>query len=766
VLTTEETNGNGIEVGEPKIYDDASLRMMLDATRAKLAGMSGLDQGSLIAGLGNVSGATISQTQIGFQAGPPTPASIATTNTGPTSSTTTNGNLPAQNTTVAGTTTIATQPTTQTVTTSNGATTTPPTVPAGLAFTPPASVSPSSLDLLNEQMQLSYEMTSLQLLLEGALSDRFVASQRFVKPRVTLGFPISLRAPSAYRDAVAVVEVEVESISKTLANEPPSITALLPREKTYNVAAMTDRTTSIGAGALIGMIGVSGSFVQGHKTLYLVEDQDTVALQRPSDPRKPNAASFLWEFHPVLGQHFVRSGMKQTFVQIAMPTLSSVDCFGRIRVRTYWRHFDQREGTTGAVIAESVLASTRTFPIPRFDLAPRVNDIKYTDLGDGTVLVSVSGNFLAGTYVQLGPTRYDPGKNLVVEDTGLRFVAPVAGLARWTGHVIARSGAQSDLLVPIAQQPLAPLDIASCQADTQPSASLPAVPAAHDSFGIASVQVVPLDETNSIVRVAITTSMLAQFDGELLLTIGGKVFGLKDATVKRERDPHGPVISAVVPTALLTSNLNVRVFRPFWSDMDGSGNHFYDSEARLADFDLDSAAEHLVLISVSANGDAQYVLYGNALTQAKILAPNPGAVFAPVDAVNQGRIRLLTITKGALDTSKKIVLQKADGQRPLVLDIPDPKAPPAKATVDSPVVLNTDELDVSVEHAADIVSVKLDKTTLTWRLVDDSTIHLVGLKAAGVTAEQKSRELTIQYKNGAKTTVKFEVVAARISVKP
>src|ERR1035438_637243 len=53
-LSTEENNGNGIEVGAPKIYDDASLRMMLDATRAKLATMSGLDQSSLISSLGNV----------------------------------------------------------------------------------------------------------------------------------------------------------------------------------------------------------------------------------------------------------------------------------------------------------------------------------------------------------------------------------------------------------------------------------------------------------------------------------------------------------------------------------------------------------------------------------------------------------------------------------------------------------------------------------------------------------------------------------------
>jgi hypothetical protein len=777
LLAAEEAGGDGIEVGEPKVYDDASLRMMLDATRAKLAGMTGLDQGSLISGLGNVSGATISQTQLGVQASGPALPGVVTTNTGPTSSTTTNANLPSGNTTLPGAVTVATQPTTQSVLTPNAPSTAPPTAPAGLAFTPAASVSPSSLDILNEQMQLSYEMASLQLLLEGALSDRFVASQRFVKPRVTLGFPISLRAPTAFRDDVAVVEVEVESVSQTLSNEPPAITALLPREKTYNVAAMTDRTTSIGGGAVIGMVGAGGSFIHARKTLYLVQDQDTVALQRPTDPKNPNVASFLWEFHPVLGEHFVRTGLKQTYVQLALPILSGVDCFGRIKIRTYWRRFDQKNGTTGGVIPESVLASRRTFPIPRFDLTPGVGGVALEDLGDGTVLVSVKGSYLAGTYVQLGPTRYDAGRNLIAEDTGLRFVAPVAALARWTGHVVARSGAQADLLAPLAQQPLPALNMAGCQSPPlvslcptcgTPSPGPVTAPSCPQAFTITSVTAPPLDETNTTLRVEISTAMLPKFDQELLLEIGGKVFGLLDSPVKRQPrlNNSDPIImTVVVPTALLLSNPRVRVFRPFWSDMDGEGLHCYDDKYYLKDFGQDSAADRLVLVSVAANGDAVYILYGNGLDRARVLVPTSGATLAPVNNVDQGRIRLLTITKSALATAKKVVLQKLDGQRPVVLDIPEAKLAPPKVSVDSLVVQNTDQLDVSAEHAADIDSVMMDDKKLQWRPVDDSTIRLVNLKADGVTNEQKSREITIRYKSGGKAALKFEVVAARIGVK-
>jgi len=768
VLADEETKGNGIEVGSPKVYDDASLRMMLDATRAKLAGMTGLDQTSLISRLGSASGATISQTQFGLQVSGPAVPGLQTTTTGPTTQTTTNTDLP-QGATVPGTVTVQNAPSTTSVATTAAPSSSPPTVPAGTTFTPPSSLSPSSLDVLNEQMQLSYELTNLQLLLEGALSDRFVASQRFVKPRVTLGFPISLRTPAAFEDAVAVVEVEVESIKQTLSDERPAITALLPREKTYNVAAMTDRMTSIGGGVVMGVVGLGGSFIHGRKTLYLVQDQDTVALQRPSDLTRPNTLSFLWEFRPVLGQHFVRGGMKQTFVQIAMPVLDGVDCYGKIKIRTYWRRFGHKEGTTGPVIPESVLVSTCTFPIPRFDLTPSVGDVALEDLGDGTVLVRVTGTYLGGTYVQLGPTRYDAGRNLIAEDTGLKFVAPVTALARWTGHVVARSGAQTELLAPLAQKRRPALNTEQCMAGPCFKSPEPLPDVKPESpcnpFKIRSVDPTPLNEADTSLHINIEAPGTGNFDREFMLFIGSKVFGLGDAPVKRERSGSNLVVTAVVPTSLLVANPNVRVFRPFWSDVSGNGKQYCDDSHDVPDFGQDSAKERLVLVSVAANGDATYILYGNGLDQAKVLIPSSGTAFTPIDSLPQGRIRLLTITKAALATTKKIVLQKVDKQGPLLLDVPDAKSALPKASVDSPVVQNTDELDVQADRARDITAVTMDDKKLKWKPVDDSTIRLVNLKADGVTDEQKSREVTIQYNNGTSASVKFEVVAARIGVK-
>ena len=51
-------------------------------------------------------------------------------------------------------------------------------------------------------------------------------------------------------------------------SEPPAITALLPQEKTYNVAAVTDKQVSIGAGVAMAVFrGASRSSTAGVPTM-------------------------------------------------------------------------------------------------------------------------------------------------------------------------------------------------------------------------------------------------------------------------------------------------------------------------------------------------------------------------------------------------------------------------------------------------------------------------------------------------------------------
>jgi hypothetical protein len=710
-------------------------------------------------------------------------------------------------------------------------------VPSGLALTPQTGFSVSSLDILNEEMQLTYEIANLELLLEGALSDRFIRNQRIVKPRATIGFPISLAPQPRFKNAVAVVEVDVENIKETLSDEPPAITALLPQEKTYNVAALTDRTRSIGAGVVIGTVGGSGSFFSAHRTFYLVQDQDTIAIQRPSTNEK---VSFAWQFRPVLGRKFVRGGLKHTFVQLAFPTLNQ-DCVGTIHIRTYWRHFDQGNGLAEEVISGSVFEHQELFPVPKYDLTPFIEGVTFQDLGDGTVLVNVQGrqSFLAGTYVQLGPIRYDTSSGLRMEETGLTFTTPAAALARWTGHVISRDGNSAELLDVSIQKRLPKLNQLSCIKNNPSSGETSKVQirnarvstdgksvdiemqkdsgidrpahtslvdkASQSTLDLASTAVTGMDTENPVLHAEIipgpasnctngsititkmaTTSALnendtlvgvelalngvneKQFNGEILLEIGHRVFGLSDTTASR--DFKNGTITAVVPTSLLIAGQRLRVFRPFYTSPEGSlktddPNTCFNKFSDLG-VGLDSAVERVVLIEVDKDGNAKYLLYGNDLAKAEVVPKGKGDL-KPVGSLPEDKVRLLIVSKENLATIKKLVLQKGGNQRPLVLDLPQPESKPQsppKVTIDSPVIQNTDELDVSVEKVDDLNSVKMGEKELK-KIKGKGSIRLINLRADGVTSEQKSQELTFEYKDKTKVTVKLEVVAARVGVK-
>jgi hypothetical protein len=223
---------------------------------------------------------------------------------------------------------------------------------------------------------------------------------------------------------------------------------LLPREKTYNVASITDNSVSIGAGVVTQVIGISGSFLHARKTYYLVQDQDTVALTfRPNDA---NRVGFLWEFRPVLGAKLLHEGLKQTFVQIAVPSSWSADSFGTVHVRTYWRDYDSRKNLVKEVRAGS-LTAVKDYPIPNLpiDQSPKVFDTaSLEDLGNGQMLVNFYGRFLGGTYVRVGPNLLRDGSpSFSFEYQRIRFVATIADLATKGAFLVARDGTETTLLL-------------------------------------------------------------------------------------------------------------------------------------------------------------------------------------------------------------------------------------------------------------------------------------------------------------------------------
>src|SRR5262249_38061270 len=155
-------------------------------------------------------------------------------------------------------------------------------------------------------------IANLRLLLEGSLSDRFLGAGRAAKRRVTIGFPISIETPAviAGRDAVAEVQVTVTTATDALkyddkhkyghapasfkdqdsctpAEEPeaPGVVAILPRERSYNTAHITDNQKSFAGAAVASILSLGVSWTGRTKTFYLLQDLDTVALERPADAR-------------------------------------------------------------------------------------------------------------------------------------------------------------------------------------------------------------------------------------------------------------------------------------------------------------------------------------------------------------------------------------------------------------------------------------------------------------------------------------------------
>jgi hypothetical protein len=500
----EQQSGNGIFVDDPKVYDDSSLQLMLNAARARLAAIQAIDQTGLLNRIGNVTGASLSQSSLGVSImGPPIPQSVVTEN-GATGSTTTNAN---------GTSTTSTLPVQNTVTTNPALTATAPAAPANGGVTLPSTNGISALDALNEQMQLTYEIANLQLLLEGSLNDRFVKGQRFIKPRATLGFPITITPQARYKNAVAVVEVEAENPAINFnPDDRPAVTALLPREKTYNVAALTDHMTSIGGGLVTQVVSGGFSLLRGRKSYYIVQDQDTLAVMQPgSDARK---TAFSWQFRPVLGQSYVRSGLKQTFVQLSVPLKAASGCFGKIKVRTYWRRIDRKTGVLKEVIPESI-SSQKIQPIPVFDLAPIIEkDVDYDDLGAGQIRVTITGKFLSGTYIRVGNNYYREGSpGFTSELTQIRFVASAAEVAKYKAFIVSRDGTETRVIDAGDPEFRAGLPLTCSPADAPPDTSY--------GFGLSAARPDQTVSPGETARFTVTVATASGFSSPIVLTQSG-----------------------------------------------------------------------------------------------------------------------------------------------------------------------------------------------------------------------------------------------------
>jgi hypothetical protein len=505
------TKDNGIKIEQPKVYDVYTLRQMLAQTASQLSALSGFNPASITAAFTNLQGVTSSTSFFNAQVtANPTPSIVSTVgnpNTGIVTTTPASGNsytsttatcptgylptigsgnavtctaatgstspvtiatttTPAGNSTPsAGAQTVVTQNplTQQTVTTTPSVTAAVPTAPASTAFAAPTNTGESASDLLIDQVQFNAQITSLQLALQGALSDQYLTRQgkaTGTRQQTTLGFNISIDPHQRYKHAVA--EVKIWVYQEQGGDNAIKVVNLLPAAKTYNVAKITSSQKAFGAGVAISVVNVGAAGGKSKNRLYLAKDTDTVALLYTADKRanprkswpygatpvgrspqehvadvareieawqsvgdacaddpgpalslahveKPvNPLVFGWQFRPVLGASYVQGGQRQVFAQLALPAALGQQYSPLVFIQTRWREYDAKNQVVGAVYKGSCSIIRDTDPIQVINPL-EVKKVAIDDMGSGVLKVTANGEFLSqGFSVMNGPAFISP----------------------------------------------------------------------------------------------------------------------------------------------------------------------------------------------------------------------------------------------------------------------------------------------------------------------------------------------------------------------
>jgi hypothetical protein len=684
---------NGIVVSGVKQYSDAALQSMLDASRQKLMSLQMLDPAAIGAHIGTVTGAN--QSVSGFAlnvSGPSVPGVVTTANSGGTSTSVQNGTsssqtgsgvvttLSAQNgssgpasssqlvitspSSTSGSTgsaaTNVTGPSTAVVTTQAPASPTIPTASTSSPYTAPSGISVSAADVLQEQMQLNADIAGYALLLDGAIDDHVMVvpeddpnnpGQTFDATvplqRITLGIPVDIRNSGKYPDAIAEVRLSVETdpTAATLQTRP-GITALLPTQKTYNVASIVDHSLSLGGGVVTGIASVGVSWLWGHHTYNIVKDQDTVAFTLPDEAGAPRTQGLGWQFRPVLGRHRVEEGPRQVFVQLAFPTMSTPPSvspsLGMVSVTTAWKKVDKK---TGAISDTDIPGSTSTYTAPfvvrQYDLSPKPGMPEWSDNGDGTMTVMVPGPFFPGVSVLVGPNVFSDGTlGFLRTPASLQFTIANIDAATKRPRVMDRSGAATEILIPGT-------DDSSSRRNQQ-------------CFTLDVSKVTPLSSTQTLVDVKVNIKDDSQCGGtaavpsvkttDLVAVIGTKVFGTRDAPLAART---ADTLSVLVPTDLLRANREITV-KQLFAGAAFSNRVIVDTTSVLP------SATQAVALGTSAKG-TQFAVLGSGLEG--LTAVNP--TDATVD-VQSGTAAIVTIPNNEITGLKQMVLKDKTGTLLLV----------------------------------------------------------------------------------------------------
>jgi hypothetical protein len=737
-----QVTARGILVGAPKIYDDYYLQMLLTSLKNNLANLQVVDQATLLSHIGNTQGGDLRQIGVAASAGGPQTPQVSTFALAPGVPAFMVPSVPSGATTPA--TATATASTPGTTTTQNSIVPTAPTPPAPSLSMP--TFGQSSLDTLNESLQLSAEIMNVQLMLDGALTDRLQRSDGRPRSTYSIGFPVTVDSATAadkkHENEVAEIRVDV-CPAAMLASDPPSIVTLLPKERTYNVASLVDKSFLGSVSAILGgAFNVGASFLWGHKTFYLVQQQETVAYQDASrricgkdkDDKEVPAASFSWQVRPVLGKKYVRPGMSQEFVQVSFPqnlTEGKEVTIGGVWITVGWRKTTDKGNLMSETLEDP--SDAVYFNLPQYKTKPAEQKVSVSDIGQGNVAVRVQGTFLPGVLVRIGSNVIVPV--LSSKNDALTFSASAQDLVRADGAMLVSRGSEETPLL----QDAAPRD---------PSIPPVAVRIKKDEVTITPYSdtqakiVLPYDKPTGLVLDShiqgdFSTSFNDPANNPWVVTIGDKVFGLRDNPFLENENS---AIQLIAPNDLIAANRRIELRQLLWA------NQYFRDDYILNDHKFPLGGISISKISTILSGDrTELSITGSGLENAIVRYPpcpdcmeHIGATFATITSPKPPDPPAPAVAKGSKPPDdknpwkdlKQVVLCRAEEKSatkcdahylPVVLDIPkdDGSAKPAPFKVEVPVLLTAKQIKISGDQVAKVAQVEFEKTQLNFQLSDD-----------------------------------------------
>jgi hypothetical protein len=766
--------GNGIFVGQTKLYDERSLALMFNSLQSKL-NRDFFDPTSIAANIGKFQGARLDASSFGFNlTTTPIPGITTETNTG--GSTEFN-----QKVTQAAVAAGAAQGQPGSETTNNAKTsdsaketvTQPAVTPAAaalpgqtsaFAFQPPFGLAPQTL--LAQQIELTHALDNVRLMLEGSITDRVITepvtmpgaapgtTATFARSRAVVGFEINLDSPKRYENAVAEVEITIIT-QQPVGGTPPSVVSVLPRENNYNVATVTKNARQFGFGVAVQPINLGISSQTQKETLYLVQDLDTVSFERsqPWNAASPPAGSitFGWQFRPVLGQKVVKAGPRQVFATLALPSTDFNNFVGRVETRTYWRKYDSKKKTVGDYIEGSdTYRQLNDLKVPGVlmmasePLQPEAVSLDWMDTGQGNILVTSRGShYLPGMGIILGNLLIDSvEKGLVLQsDKSFRWLVSGQRLALVGDALLAgRFGPPARLRDPIAL------------ADT----------GAHN-LSITQVITSPLDAQNSKIRVGLHCTAAADFNPVIIL--GGKAYGFSDAPlVKVSSTPaagggRNMVLEFVAPTQTLreATKLTARLLffgRDYTDEMlaasftPPAGGAFMTNKVIV----LTAGATNLYGITGSGFDPLTLKVNVNGVTLLPGALPGvPGAAGSNSAILTFNDPTLLTLSMPAelAKTIKQITL--VQGGAPILLPVtaPAPPTPKPKITDIEPVSVGDQAyVKVTGENLGSVDKAMFQGTALKTKNVSDDGTTLELLVTKEMSAAKGRRSIDFLSKDG------------------